>query len=409
MAIGGRGLRGVNRALALAFGLLTVSFSAICLEAGTASAQEWTFESALSQRMGYNSNLLLQPNNEISTFSSQTTPEFTLSRTSPTSKVALQGLFEFNEYINHSDLNSADQFARLTASKDLSERSKVSFYGAFDRDTTLESDQEATDQFVNDSIRLYRWNANPSWDYLLSPIDRIKVGAQYLRTTYDSPDKTDYQDYGPTISYSHDLSELASITASLDYSRFEPDQNNNVGLDGDTTRSQDTYGSLLGYEYRPTERFSIGGAAGLNYKVTHRQNGRDQDSVGYRFQFNMNYQIDEQTNARVALSRDTEPTGDGEERTRNRGTVNLSYQLTELTALSLNTSYVDDQEAQSENGVSRYVTVQPQLTWNITDDLKFQASYQFRYKNVESGGSAYDNAAFITLRYALPDLNWSGF
>ncbi|GAB2174726.1 DUF481 domain-containing protein [Dongia sp. agr-C8] len=408
MAIGGRGLRGVNRALALAFGLLLGSLC-MCFETGTALAQEWTFESALSQRMGYNSNLLLQPNDEISTFSSQTIPEFTLSRTSPTSSISLQGLFEFNEYINHSDLNSADQFARLNLSKALSERSKVSFRGAFDRDTTLESDQEATDQFVNDSIRLYRWDANPSWDYLLSPIDRLNVSARYLRTTYDSPEKTDYQDYGPTVSYSHDLSELASITASLNYSRFEPDQNDNEGLDGDTTNSQDTYGGLFGYDYHPTERFTIGGAAGLNYNVTHRQGGSDQDSIGYRFQFNMNYQINDQTNAQVTLSRDTEPTGDGEERTRNRGSVNLSYQMTELTSFSLNTSYVDDQETQSENGVARYLTVRPAVNWNITEDLKFQASYQFRYKNVESGGSAYDNAAFITLRYALPDLNWSGF
>ncbi len=95
--------------------------------------------------------------------------------------------------------------------------------------------------------------------------------------------------------------------------------------------------------------------------------------------------------------------------TRNNATVSLSYQMTELTSFTLDTSYVDDQDTQSNDGVSRYFTVRPGFQWDITEDFRLSANYQFRYKNVEADGSAIDNGAFITLRYALPDQHWSGF
>ena len=408
MAICRGGLRGVNRALALAFGLLVFGLLAMCFETRSALAQDWMFESNLSQRMGYNSNLLLQPDHEISAFSSQTTPELTLSRAGPTSDIALTGRFEFTEYFGHSELNSADQFAKLKASKALSDRSTLGFDGNFAHDTNLESNEDATDQvvdatdrFVNEKIRFIRWDAKPSWQYLLSPIDRLQVSASYLQVDYDTAEKTDYRDYGPTVTYSHDISELASITASLEYGRFEPDD--------EVNRREDSYGGLLGYDYHPTERFSISGAAGLTYNVTHEDGSKDQGDVTYRFLGSMNYQFNEQTKATVSLSRDTEPSGEGEQRTRNRGSATVSYQMTEMTVFALDASYIEDQETQSNSEVSRYFSVRPSVRWNITEDLSLSGAYTFRYKSFDSNGSAIDNGAFITLRYALPDFNWSGF
>jgi hypothetical protein len=367
-------------------------------------AQDWKFESNLEQRMGYNSNLLLRPDHEISGFSSKTTPELRLSRAGPTSDISLLGRFEFNEYFGHSELNSADQFVNLNASKALSERSTVKFNGSFDRDTTLESDEDATGRFVNDAIRFVRWDATPSWTYLLSPIDQMNISARYLQVEYDSNQKTDYRDFGPTISYSHALSELASVFANLDYSRFEPDS--------DTNFTQDVYGGLVGYDYHPTERFQIGGGAGLNYNVTHDDQQGSSADIGYRFQFNMNYLVNEQTKAVVALSRDSEPSGEGKIRTRNRAAVGISYRMTETTVFALDTSYLLDQrtgETGSGSGVSQRLQVRPSVRWDITEDLSLSANYQFRYKTFQSSGSAIDNGAFITLRYALPDLQWSGF
>jgi hypothetical protein len=408
MAIGGGGLRGVRRALAVTYGLAAFSLPAMCLEARSAVAQDWGLKSSLTQRMGYNSNVLLRPDNEISAFSSLTQPQLTLSRAGPSSDVSLEAKFPYIAYFGHSELNEANQFAKLKATKALSERSLLGFDGNFAHDTTIEADDadngddgEATGRFVTTPIKFIKWDASPSWQYLLSPIDRLRLSARYLQTDYDSREKTDYRNYGPTVSYSHDLSELASVFGQLDYSRFEPDDEVNT--------VQDVYGGLVGYDYHPTERFSISGGAGLNYNVTHSDDSDSSGEIGYRFQFAMNYQINDQTNANVTLSRDTEPTGDGEARTRNRGSLGVSYKMTETTSFLLDGSYIDDQKTQSNSEVSRRFLVRPSVKWDITEDLSLQASYQFRYKTFESSGSAMDNAAFITLRYALPDLHWSGF
>ena len=79
-----------------------------------------------------------------------------------------------------------------------------------------------------------------------------------------------------------------------------------------------------------------------------------------------------------------------------------------------NTAYADSEKLTSNNASSnqnntRLVSASPGVTWKVTDDLSLSASYQFRYKTIKSSGSATDNAAFITLRYALPNLHWSGF
>jgi hypothetical protein len=401
MTISRGGSRGVNRALLLSFALLVFGLLAMGFGTKAALAQDWKFESNLSQRTGYNSNLLLRPDHEISTFSSQTTPELRLSRAGPTSDFALTGRFPFTEYFGHSELNEVNQFATLKTSKALSERSSLSFDANFAHDTTTESDDEATGEFLNKQIQFIRWNVTPSWQYLLSPIDRLRLSANYLQADYDSNRKTNFRDYGPSATYSHDLSELAAVFATIDYSRFEPDE--------EVDTSEDTYGGLLGYSYHPTERFSLTAAAGLNYNVNHVQGEKDRSDIGYRFQFNMDYQINDQTKATVALSRDTEPSGEGEARTRNRGSVGLSYDMTEMTTFSVDGSYIDDQRTQSNSDVSRRIQVRPGVRWKITDDFSLLAFYQFRYKTFESSGSAIDNGAFITLRYALPDLNWSGF
>ena len=45
----------------------------LCGLAASAQAQDWSLESQLSQKVAYDSNLLLTPSNKVSTFSSVTT------------------------------------------------------------------------------------------------------------------------------------------------------------------------------------------------------------------------------------------------------------------------------------------------------------------------------------------------
>jgi len=377
----------------------------------SASAQDWGLTSSLSEEGTYNSNLELTPTGQVSAFGSTTTPELTLSRSTPSSHAILHGRFPIERYFGHSDLDTENQFLNLSLDQDLSERSTVSLLGDFNHATTLTSDEDLTGQFLVRPSTFISWDVAPTWTYLLSPIDRIDWQASYKAVNFDLPTKTDYQYYGTALNYAHQLSEVAQVTGSLSYFRFDTDDVLN-------TKNQ-IYGFLVGYAYKPTQRFSIDGSVGADYETTERDQststvGRTDNTLGYRLKFDMNYTLSDQTQLGVTLSHDAEPSGDGQLQTRNRGNIQLQYQFDELTFFQLQVVYADDQdyfgtESQSNSGTTRYYAIGPSLNWNIRDDLTLQASYQLRYKSSKSAGSATDNAAFLTLRYALPDLHWSGF
>jgi hypothetical protein len=368
-----------------------------------AAAQEWSLNSSLSQRFLYDDNIFLTPKDELSTFGSLTTPALTLSRTSPTSKVTFDSRFPYQAYFGNSELNSFDQIANLNATDALSERSTVQMGANFDRRSNLRAEFDDTDSFVPGKYRRTSWGVTPGWSYLLSPIDTLNIGASYQDVTYDTTDRTDYRTYGTQVGYAHQLSEVAQVTGQLSYTRFEPDV--------DTDRRTNVFGGQIGYRYTPTERFEIGGAAGLSYDVTTEDGREDDSGFGFVFNFDFRYQVSEQLTAALILVHDTEPSGDGRQTARSRASLKLAYELTELTTLGFDARYSDNEDyfggLQSNTGSARFVSLNPSVNWDLTEDLRLGAEYEFRHKTNDNG-DANSNAVFLTLRYALPEVKWGG-
>lgn len=381
-----------------------------CAAGDAASAQEWKLSTNLSQRMLYSDNLLLNRRNEVDTFGSITTPELLLERTSPTSHIALNGRFEFEEYFDHSSFDSQDQIIDLDVEKALSERSRLGLDANFTRDTTLTSEDDITNRFLDDAIRFISWRATPSWTYDLTPLDQVSLAGSYRQVEYDSSEKTDYQYFGPTIGYNRRLGELSKFTTELSARRFIPDE------PGDNYT--DTIGTLFGYAYTSSERFSISGAAGVSYSEEHEEDVGNDSDVGYRLKFDMKYLVSEQLTARVSLSHDNEPSGDGDQVTRNRARAALDYQVTEMATLGLDFNYADNvdllgfegESTDDEDDRSRYFAVRPNIGWQFTEDLSLVASYQFRYKKFEDeNDTATSNSVFLTLQYNFPTVAGEGF
>jgi len=389
--------------------VITAAVFALAGFAKPSLAQQWSLTPSISQKGFYDDNLLLNPSRKLSTFGSVTTPILKVQRTSPTSTVELTAQFPYSAYFGHSNLNAADQLVDLNANDALSERSTIAFTGDFQHDTTLRSEQDVNDQFLAKEIRFTRFDASPSWTYLLGPIDQVTLSGSYSDVNYATAGKTDYRYYGPQIAYQHQLDELSAITGSLQFNRFEPN-------DPFNTRTN-VYGGLVGYSYKPSERLSVSGSVGMSYNVTTSNIASEDDSLGYRLKFDLNYMMSDQTRLIVSLSHDSEPSGDGRQITRNRGRVGFKYSLNELTTLGLDSNYSDNEDYfglqnntnSSSQKLSRYFSVGPSVSFQITEDLSLVAQYQYRHKIFQSsGGSATSNAAFLLLRYDLPTLNWGG-
>ncbi len=380
-----------------------------CAGWNDASAQEWRLDANISQQVLYSDNLLLSRSRDIETVGFITTPALRLVRNSPTSQIALDGRFEFAEYLNHSEFNSQDQFLDLAIDKALSERSALELDASFTRDTTLKNEQDITGRFLDDSFRFVRWDVEPGWSYLLSPVDQIVVRGDYRNVNYHTDEKTDYQYLGPAIDYNRQLNELERVSFTIGATRFIPDR------PGDDYT--DTINTLVGYTYTPSELFTIGGGVGLAYSMRHEEPGRDSEELGYRVKFNMRYVMSDQTSARASLSHDTEPSGDGDQVVRNRVTIGLDHRLTPLTTARLNLDYADNvdvlgeqSETSDEDGDSRYTSVRPAIAWQLTEDWSLEAQYRFRYRLFEDDDeSASSNAVFLTLQYNFPTWAGSGF
>jgi hypothetical protein len=387
--------------------LCAVAVVAVCSGWKPASAQEWQLTSNISQSLLYSDNLLLSRNRNVDAFGSITAPQLHLERNSPTSTIGITGRFEFAEYLDHSEFNSQDQFLTLNVQKAMSERSTLRLGANFTHDTTLKSDQDVTGKVLDKSFDFINWSVKPSWSYLVSPLDEIALNGSYRQVNYDTAQKTDYQYFGPSIDYNHQLSELAKFTSTVGFFRYIPDK------PGDNYT--DTIQTLFGYAYSSSERFSINGGVGLSYSMRTKDPGKDSSDLGYRLKFNMNYLMNDQTSMRVGLSHDTEPSGDGDQVVRNRADLGFDYKFAPLITGRLTLDYADnvdvlgfEGESTTDESTSRYVSVRPSVGWQLTEDWILSGEYRFRYRLFEDDNeSTTSNTVMVTLRYNFPTLDWT--
>jgi hypothetical protein len=388
-------------------GLWAVAVLTVCSGWKGASAQEWQLTSNISQAVLYSDNLLLSRARNVDAFGSITAPQVHLERISPTSNITLNGRFEFAEYLDHSEFNSQDQFLNLNVQQAMSERSTLGLRANFTHDTTLKSEQDITGKELDNSFDFINWYATPSWSYLVSPLDEIVLRGSYQEVNYDTTEKTDYQYFGPSIDYNHQLSELAQFTSTVGFFRYIPDE------PGDDYT--DTISTLFGYGYTSSERFSINGGVGFFYAMRTEDPGKDSSDFGYRLKFNMNYLMNDQTSMRVALSHDAEPSGDGDQVVRNRVGLGFDYKFTPLTTGRLTLDYVDNEDflgfegnSTTNEGTSRYASLRPSVLWQLTEDWSLAAEYRFRYKVFESNSDTEtSNTVMLTLQYNFPTLDWT--
>ena len=381
----------------------------LCAGAKDASAQEWRLDTNISQRVLYSDNLLLSRDREISTFGFITTPALHLERNTPAGQIALDGRFDFAEYVDHSEFNSQDQFLDLAVDQAITERSALRLDASFTRDTTLKNDQDVTGRFLDDSFQFVNWSVAPGWAYLLSPVDEIEVRGSYKKVNYYTDEKTDYQYFGPSIDYSRQLNELERVTATVAAYRFIPRES------GDDYT--DTISTLFGYAYDPSELFSISGGVGLAYSMRHEDPGNDSDELGYRVKFNVKYVMSDQTSLRASISHDAEPSGDGDQVVRNRVTFGVDHQLAPLVTARFNADYVDNEDifgtetnTSNEQETTRYTSIRPALAYQLTEDWSLEAQYSFRYRLFEDENEhATSNSVFLTLQYNFPTWAGTGF
>ena len=113
----------------------------------------------------------------------------------------------------------------------------------------------------------------------------------------------------------------------------------------------------------------------------------------------------ERTRYRIFYRRDVAPSGSGNAVEANEINANAIHALREnldleLTAVWLDTDTIDSGRNSSSD--RELIRIQPSLKWRFSPNWVAGASYRYRNKDLDNGGSGDSNSAFISVSYSPP-------
>ena len=208
------------------FRKIAISLILVASTGATYSA-EWKIDPTISLRAGYNDNLRLNTDDKISSAEATFNPSAIFSVATPTSGASGTVDLKFRRFEDDSNLDDNNSRFEVDTFHNL-ERSRLGLDLGFVKDTTLDSQLEATG-FAFDRVRRQSITATPNWTYTFDPRTRISANYSYSSTEYKNAGGTGLVDFtlnSAQASLTRVLNERA--TASITLSRTKSDNDNDV-------------------------------------------------------------------------------------------------------------------------------------------------------------------------------------
>ena len=387
---------------------------ALVLALGSAHARgaEWKIDPNILLRSGYNDNITLRTNDELSAWETVFTPSATFSRTTATAGISGNIRFDFRRYLGEEGLDDNNKRLFVDAFRRM-ERARMGLNLALVKDTTLDSQLDETG-IVFARVRRFTQRLNPNWRYNIGPRTRIQLDYTYSNVDYANTDTsafTDYSSHNGQALFTQALNERA--IASLTLGRTLTSNERDV----DTTYS---YGQA-GLSYRFSETLSASLSAGLRRTDTEFSTNTlvptfpggpvivvpqdvQNSSTGAIFNGSLTRQF-ERGDTSLTATRNVTNTISGFliEVTRLRWSSSYRFSDTLSAGLSveLYSSKGDDELARSFD--RKYVDIRPRFGWNFRKFWSISGSYRYRKQSFDdTSDEAIQNAAYLTLTYRWP-------
>lgn len=247
-----------------------------------------------------------------------------------------------------------------------------------------------------------RWYVNPGYSYYLSPRLVASANAAYSETRYDESDITgrfNYEYVTGSASITRTLAEQHNISASVNASRYEADQDG-----GPLTNTTETTGVSLAYEYALAPNTSVTVAGGisvsdftiegratvgglpcldpdLNEFVLCKTKGQDTNFVGELF---LRQKLDESITTQFGVSRSVQPNSDGAETTVDLANAFIERKISPRLRASAGFSYTKQDAIGSEEIEllrqrfdRTYYRLSLKTSWNLTRHWVVGAGYEY--------------------------------
>ena len=192
--------------------------------APASNAAEWKIDPRVELRAGYNDNIRLDVDDELSSPEYILNPGTLFSYETPTSGVSGDLDLAVRRYTDESDLDDENGRLRVASFRRM-ERSELGLKFDVVKDTTLDSQLEETG-VVFDRVDRWRVSANPTWRYSLSERTSMRLGYTYTNVTYDNNSNSNFSDYtanGGELTLSRILSPRATGSITAFYQQTDND------------------------------------------------------------------------------------------------------------------------------------------------------------------------------------------
>jgi len=385
-----------------------------------ADAAEWKIDPRIELRSGYNDNISLRTDDELSSPEIIVKPATLFSYETPTSGISGDLGFQVRRYTEESDLN--DEIGRLDVkSFHRMENTELGFNFDLIKDTTLDDQLEQTGVAL-DRVDRWRVDLNPTWGYAFSERSSMQLGYTYTNVDYDNDENSNFFNYTTnlgTFSLSRILSERATGSVIFQYGSSDNDAD-----------VESTYAGVSGgADYRFSETLTGSVFAGIRRtesKATRNtfvpvqdennniifvpvSSGTREDDYGYIFSGSLSKAF-LRGNTSFSATRDISNDISGFLLQVTQLRWASLYRFSETLSGQLDLSYYQSETA---NGVGRnrdneYYWVEPRLNWRFRQFWTLSGSYRYSKQTYDrSNNDAVQNAAYLTLRYDWPRLSIS--
>lgn len=363
----------------------------------SAIAAEYTLQPQLQFSALANDNIRLSEDDKEEVVGGILSPQLTFGYRDPNTDISLGARGDFNGYVVNSDLSSIDNRVDFHAGYQM-ERSYLSLDAFLNRDTIFETVDDNDVRILNDQ-RVTTISATPSYSFEVTPRDTVRLQAGFLDRDYGSSDRLiDYRFYTAGTDWSHEVTEIDTFILGAGYGHFDPDSS----ADDEDRSNSDIVDLQIGWQRQFTPNLLVRVVAGPSYI----SEGGDGD-LGYNANARISYDFSERTTFSATYTLRSEPSSGGQvTENRSRLGVAVEHELTELLTLRFDGSYVG-RETGSTGDTSSF-SLQPSLTYQVSQEVDLSASYRFRHKdNDNTGEEASSNAVLLSVTYRPERWIWS--
>ena len=348
------------------------AFSLLSLLQGFATSPalgaELSVTPTLDLTQEYNDNILFSETNRLKDNVTQITPRLHAAIASETYSITGGGFVSAWEYWEETDLDTVDRSADLSITLKAAPRLDSRISGSYLKDTTLESEIEATGLVLSRTDRQRRSGA-AGFSYSLDERTSADFDFTHTDLDYDDPNLVGYTANVFGLKVPHATrDERGMITAAFylaDY-RFDPNE-------------YEDYGVTLGYRYQFTEQSTIdlaGGARRTWSRIQTPGGSIEERDWGGVANIALTWQS-EKDSVTTGYVRGLTPSGRGEPINSNRVYITALHHFSERVTGAVTSDYFySTSEGVYINTRQKFFRVRPSLSAWLLGNIQAHLAYE---------------------------------